>query len=336
MASADWDLYVTELIAYLGVLEARLFSEGLHILGERPPPAQIVQYLDAYFDGSLPPEAILAISELDTSDKSDPKAVLASLFVRLTELGSLTGFGDIAPDLGTKEPPYHWYNSLSNEEKYSLTLYGLDVFRFYSLKIRRALGDKEAAKEIVAEVAVAFGTEQDQGVSMQVTREKRDDLQSKLLEAIEIKKLLEQNTEELRSIVKALNGEYVLPGVGGDLLRDGTGVLPTGRNIHALDPYRMPSPAAYIRSGKTLQGARGHPFVVERVLLNASLPENMPWTDFLIPHRDRGKEAARKVIEQHLAKEGTYPETVAVMLWGLDAIKTRGESVAILLALVRR
>lgn len=32
---------------------------------------------------------------------------------------------------------------------------------------------------------------------------------------------------------------YVRPAPGGDLLRDGTSVLPTGRNIHALDPYRM-------------------------------------------------------------------------------------------------
>ena len=39
---------------------------------------------------------------------------------------------------------------------------------------------------------------------------------------------------------RALGGEYVLPEAGGDLLRDGAGVLPTGRNIHALDPYRMP------------------------------------------------------------------------------------------------
>lgn len=31
------------------------------------------------------------------------------------------------------------------------------------------------------------------------------------------------------------------------MLRDGPGVLPTGRNIHALDPYRMPSPAAFER-----------------------------------------------------------------------------------------
>ena len=34
------------------------------------------------------------------------------------------------------------------------------------------------------------------------------------------------------------------------------------------------------------------------------------------------------------AKHDTYPETVAVMLWGLDAIKTRGESLAMALALV--
>ena len=33
----------------------------------------------------------------------------------------------------------------------------------------------------------------------------------------------------------------------GDLLRDGAGVLPTGRNIHALDPFRVPSPAARAR-----------------------------------------------------------------------------------------
>ncbi|CAN0041662.1 unnamed protein product, partial [Hapterophycus canaliculatus] len=48
----------------------------------------------------------------------------------------------------------------------------------------------------------------------------------------------------------------------------------------------------------------------------------------------RGSEAARLILEGHLADTGAYPETVAVMMWGLDAIKTRGESVAIALALV--
>jgi magnesium chelatase subunit H len=49
---------------------------------------------------------------------------------------------------------------------------------------------------------------------------------------------------------------------------------------------------------------------------------------------ERGRDIARKIIAQNLAEQGTYPETVAVMLWGLDAIKTRGESLGILLELV--
>jgi magnesium chelatase subunit H len=80
-----------------------------------------------------------------------------------------------------------------------------------------------------------------------------------------------------------------------DLLRDGPSVLPTGRNIHALDPYRMPSAGAWAR----------------------------------------GQSVAAEIIRQHQeSNDGKFPETVAVTLWGLDAIKTRGESVAIVLALV--
>ncbi len=113
-------------------------------------------------------------------------------------------------------------------------------------------------------------------------------------EANQIRDLLMQTTDELTNLLRGLNGEYIPPAPGGDLLRDGVGVLPTGRNIHALDPYRMPSPAAY----------------------------------------ERGRKIAKKIIDQHLKENGQYPETVAVMLWGLDAIKTKGESLGILLELV--
>jgi hypothetical protein len=58
--------------------------------------------------------------------------------------------------------------------------------------------------------------------------QKSEDLTGAVTEAIEIRRLLDQNTEEIRSIIRALNGEYVLPEAGGDLLRDGPGVLPTG------------------------------------------------------------------------------------------------------------
>ena len=114
-------------------------------------------------------------------------------------------------------------------------------------------------------------------------------------EALKIVELLKQNTEEMDGVVTALNGGYVKPCPGGDLLRDGTSVLPTGRNIHALDPYRMPSEGAWAR----------------------------------------GQRAAEEILRQHQENNnGAFPETIAVTLWGLDTIKTRGESIAIVLALV--
>lgn len=104
-------------------------------------------------------------------------------------------------------------------------------------------------------------------------------------DASQIVSLLAQSTEELDSVINALDGGYVAPLPGGDLLRDGPAVLPTGRNIHALDPYRMPSAGAWAR----------------------------------------GQVAAKEILKQHMeANNGEYPETVAVTLWGLDAIKTRG------------
>lgn len=114
-------------------------------------------------------------------------------------------------------------------------------------------------------------------------------------EAIKICRLLQRNTEELEGVSRVLSGRFLEPELGGDLLRDGPEVLPTGKNIFSLDPYRIPSPAAI----------------------------------------HRGLYAARAIIEQHRrVNNGAFPETVSVALWGLDAIKTKGESIAIILGLV--
>ena len=146
------------------------------------------------------------------------------------------------------------------------------------------LGEAPTDEQLKSYLEAYFGTELITG-KMPVPLEK---------EVSQIKDLLMQTTDEITNLLRGLNGEYIPPAPGGDLLRDGPGVLPTGRNIHALDPYRMPSPAAY----------------------------------------ERGRSIAKKIISQHLEETATYPETVAVMLWGLDAIKTKGESLGILLELV--
>ncbi|OKH26212.1 magnesium chelatase subunit H [Hydrococcus rivularis NIES-593] len=93
---------------------------------------------------------------------------------------------------------------------------------------------------------------------------------------------------ELGALLKALEGEYVLPGPGGDPIRN-PDVLPTGKNIHALDPQSIPTIAA-VKSAK---------IVVDRLLARQKA--------------DNG---------------GKYPETIACVLWGTDNIKTYGESLA--------
>lgn len=162
------------------------------------------------------------------------------------------------------------------------------------------LGETGKFPEAV-QAALASGADRSQvgAAYLQAMQQYGDDIRLRppvelLDQAVQIRDLLNQSTDELENLVRGLNGEYILPAPGGDLLRDGPGVLPTGRNIHALDPYRMPSPAAY----------------------------------------ERGRTIAREILCQHLQEQGTYPETVAVMLWGLDAIKTKGESLGILLELV--
>ncbi|AVH69041.1 magnesium chelatase subunit H [Nostoc sp. 'Lobaria pulmonaria (5183) cyanobiont'] len=152
------------------------------------------------------------------------------------------------------------------------------------------LGEKPNEEELGSYLEAYFGGEEEVN-EPQRRKERKEEREE---EGRVIRDLLMQSTDELTNLLRGLNGEYIPPAPGGDLLRDGAGVLPTGRNIHALDPYRMPSPAAY----------------------------------------ERGREIAQKIIVQHLDEYGKYPETVAVMLWGLDAIKTKGESLGILLELV--
>jgi magnesium chelatase subunit H len=65
-------------------------------------------------------------------------------------------------------------------------------------------------------------------------------------------------------------------------------ILPTGRNTHAINPYTVPSEIAYMRAAP----------VVENLL------------------------------KRHHAEHGRYPRSMALVLWGLDNIKTQGEGVA--------
>jgi magnesium chelatase subunit H len=105
-----------------------------------------------------------------------------------------------------------------------------------------------------------------------------------LLESVSTKL---QTNNELDSLVRALRGEFIEPGPGADIIQN-PDILPTGRNTHAINPYGVPSAAAFARS----------------------------------------EAVANSLLERYKLENGRYPEAMALVLWGLDNIKTQGEGVA--------
>ena len=100
--------------------------------------------------------------------------------------------------------------------------------------------------------------------------------------------------DEIANLLHGLEGGYVPAGPSGAPTRGMAHVLPTGRNFYAVDPRALPSHAA--------------------------------WTV--------GQELARQTVDRHLAETGAYPETVGISLWGTSAMRTHGDDVAHVLALL--
>ena len=96
------------------------------------------------------------------------------------------------------------------------------------------------------------------------------------------------------AILCALDGRFLRPAPSGDLLRT-PAILPTGRNLHGFDPFKLPSAYA------CQDGARQ----AERLLAR---------------HIEDGQRAS--------------PETIAIVLWGTDNLKTEGAPIAQVLALL--
>lgn len=65
--------------------------------------------------------------------------------------------------------------------------------------------------------------------------------------------LLLQQDHEIPALLRALSGRFISPVPGGDLIR-APEILPTGRNIHAFDPFRMPT--VYAMQDGAAQAAR--------------------------------------------------------------------------------
>ena len=99
---------------------------------------------------------------------------------------------------------------------------------------------------------------------------------------------------EIAAVLHALDGGYVPAGPSGSPTRGLVNVLPTGRNFYSVDPKAIPSRTSF----------------------------------------QTGLALADSLLARHLADEGEYPRCVGLTVWGTSAMRTQGDDIAEVLALI--
>jgi len=112
--------------------------------------------------------------------------------------------------------------------------------------------------------------------------------------ATELVPRLEATTGELETVLHALDGGHVPAGPSGSPLRGLINVLPTGRNFYAVDPKAVPSRLAW----------------------------------------ETGQQLADSLLDRYRTETGGWPDSVGLSVWGTAAMRTSGDDVAEVLALL--
>ncbi len=135
--------------------------------------------------------------------------------------------------------------------------------------------------------------------SLAVAGEMYPDDNGNLLEVVrficeEVRPNISKITEEMDSMMEGMEGRYVRPGPSGCPTRGRAQILPTGRNFYTLDPEAVPFPASW----------------------------------------ELGKKMADQLIERYKDENGAYPESISIVVWATDTMKTGGDDVAYILWLM--
>lgn len=269
MSEEERDLLVGKIYKKLIEIESRLLPSGLHTIG-KPPTAQ---------------EAIATLVSIASIDRLDKKA-----------------------EIETKSLPRVIAESINRdiEEIYKNSDNGVlaevDMLQKITEASRAAVNalvqnsinadgriEAVSAINLGAFIDKMMGTRSPMGQALSDSGfpEINDKDLTPMIQYLEfcLEQIVKDN--ELGALVNALEGRFIPPGPGGDPVRN-PAVLPTGKNIHALDPQSLPTIAAL----------------------------------------DSGKAVVDRLLEQQYAAEGAFPETISVMMWGSDCLKTSGESIA--------
>lgn len=120
-----------------------------------------------------------------------------------------------------------------------------------------------------------------------------DEISVALMRELQAANVMLAKDTEVDAMLRALDGRFIRPAPGGDILRT-PAVLPTGRNMHGFDPFRIPSSFAV---------------------------------------KDGAKQA-QLLLDRHMADGNALPESIAMVLWGSDNLKNEGAPIAQALALM--
>ncbi|MBF9037934.1 magnesium chelatase subunit H [Rhodobacterales bacterium LSUCC0246] len=235
--------FKTDAILHFGMHGALEFMPGKQAgLGARDWPDRLIgEVPNIYlYASNNPSEATLAKrrSNAVTVTHLTPPLAASGLYKGLSELkDSLSRYRSLAPDaheradlvalismqaeavdLDGSDPDHLWLTLLETET--ALIPDGLHV-------IGRPMGDAERAEHL------------------RVMAETDPETQARVDQLL-------QEDHELPALMRALSARYIAPVAGGDLIRS-PDVLPTGRNIHAFDPFRMPTAFAMQDGAKQAQ-----------------------------------------------------------------------------------
>ncbi len=112
--------------------------------------------------------------------------------------------------------------------------------------------------------------------------------------ATEVVPRLAGTAAEIEQVLRALEGRFIAAGPSGSPLRGLVNVLPTGRNFYSVDPKAVPSRLAW----------------------------------------ETGVAMADSLLERYRADHGDWPRSVGLSVWGTSAMRTAGDDIAEVLALL--
>jgi cobaltochelatase CobN len=112
--------------------------------------------------------------------------------------------------------------------------------------------------------------------------------------ATEVVPRLAETAGEIEQILRALDGRFIPSGPSGSPLRGLVNVLPTGRNFYSVDPKAVPSRLAW----------------------------------------ETGVAMADSLLARYRDDFGRWPQSVGLSVWGTSAMRTSGDDIAEVLALL--